>query len=541
MVSTLQNLGFTIGPAVIAYLKRGGSDQGTPVSVTSEMVAVRSLAALVVMYLVRGRIYDEAFWRSYVLLRQVLPRPRNPSRVSIQAAENDEFDESETITGIGRALGRYTDRRFYGPQSFWSAFEITFPWVGLFAKRRIDRDSIKQETLTRCAMMEDGREFHDMQRRSVHTQRAENIVSNLESLGIDVEEDFYVDIDQWSRDIDGIDTERIFEDAIQLDLSHTDTQDREGGQITGTLNLEYSPNQSRTSNQQTFTRAVRPTTSNVDGGISIEIQFTRDDTEEQNPDSRLAPIQVLSFPTSPQNEISTTTQPAAQSGVDLLSFTIEVENIMRNTTSDGRPAEAAHEAEGSTNDEARNRNDQHTPPGTAIEWEQPLTPEPGIRRATSLSHTQTTPRPIRRITETGNDNSVDNYLAQVLAGARRLEVKKKSRDDRESRVTRLSVFASDSLAWHASTMVTSLLLLPLNAVYYRRLAKTFLSLTEGLGSTMSIFEREELQLVEFPYNWNQGRMILLSLGIECLIHGAIWQIGCGVARYYGPRFHWGEF
>lgn len=365
MTSTLQNLGFTIGPAIIAFLKRSGSDQRSLLSGMSDTVAVRSLASLIFMYLIRGRIYDEIFWRSYVLLRQVLPRPRNPSGVSIRAAENDEFDESEAITGIGRALGRYTDRRFYGPQSFWPAFGIAFPWVGLFTKTTIDRDSIKQETLTRCAMMEDGREFHDMQRRSLLTQRVENIVSNLESLGIDIEEDFYVDIDQWSREIDGIDIERIFEDALQLDVSHTDTQGRERGQETGTSSLEHPSNQSRISNQRTTTRARHITTSNVDGGISIEIQFTRDDTEDQNQDSRLAPVEVLSFPTSPQNELSNTTQPAPQSGTDLLSITIEIENTMGNTSFDGQSGGAVPEAEGLTNNAMHNGHGQQTPPGTA--------------------------------------------------------------------------------------------------------------------------------------------------------------------------------
>lgn len=539
MISTLQSLGFTIAPAILSYLRSTRRSESASFFTINGATATEGLIGLFILHLVRGQIRNGIFWRSYLMLRQILPRPRNPSKVSVQAAENSEFDDGWKIVGIGRSLGSNTNRRFYGPQSLWPALQVAFPWVKFFDKNKIDRDKIKHETLTRCAMMEDGQEHHDVRKR-----RVENIISNLESLGIDFEEDFFVDIDQWSQEIDGIETEGIFDDALLLEVENAPNQAQEeeaapDNEMLGpeSSNIQRRPSLPLPNTQNSYNIIEHP-----DGSIAIEIQLSHDDARNQSHDMRMAPVEVLSFPTSPQNEATTATEvPAAQPTAERPSHREEVNITSESAVPNGQPIEPVQAAQIATTNVAHNTHDQHTPPVTTSEMGQPLTPEPGIRRATSLSHTQTTPRPVRRSTETRDYTNVEDYLAEVLAGARRLEAKKKTRDNRESRVTRLSVFAADCFAAHMSYVITDILLLPLNAFYYRKLTQWFLSTTKSLPTTVSVFSETETQLIESCYSWSQGRMVLLSVGIECLIHGAVWQVGCGIARYYGRMYHWGVF
>lgn len=539
MISTLQNLGFTVGPAVMSYLRSVRTNSTGLISVRLDMPVLDGIMGLFLIYTVRARIYEEVFWRLYVLLRQVIPHPRNPSKLSIQAAETDEYDESESIIGIGRSLGTYTDRRYYGPQSLWPALQVAFPWLRILNKNRIDRDKIKQETLTRCSMMEDDHDHRDSQSRRNMARRTENVLNNLESLGIDVEEDFFVDVDQWSREIDDVRERRAWNAARRL---HTESTNHEDPDQQPSHAGEHSDIQHRRPPTPPIIENPQNMVENADGSITVEFDIPDHIRRQWNEEVGTGHVEVLSFPTSPEHEGTTTVEnPALQSTTNLLQIIQEIDALAGQTTFTGDITEPAIEqAQGSAGNAAPSEDDHLSTPTTTSELGRPLTPEPGIRRATSLSHTQTTPRPIRRITETGDDD-VEEYLAEVLAGARRLEIKKKTKDRRESRITRVSVFASDSLAWHASTMLTSLVLLPVNAVYYRKLTRWFLGMTEGLPTTLSIFPREEMQLVESGFGWGQGRMVLLSVGIECLMHGLVWSIGCGVTRYYGRKYHWGQF
>lgn len=538
MISTLQNLGFAVGPAVLAYLKSVRTDQRMLFTTGGDASIVEGTIGLFLIYIVRGRIHEELFWRLYVLLRQILPRPQNPSKVSIQAAENDEFDESESIVGIGRSLGSFTDRRFFGPQSLWPALKVAFPWIGAFNKNKIDKENIKQETLTRCSIIEDDYDYRDRHSGRSMARRAENIISNLESLGVDLEEDFFVDVDQWSHEIDAAGERRAFDAALFFEAESTNHEPSDGRL---SFNEDIIASQARPPHTPPAIGNFENMIENVNGSITVEFDVPNHIRREWSEDSRTAPVEVLPFPTTPVDEVtSNTAHPATQSTINLLQSVEDLEATMGQTASNVPATESTSEVERPAVDVALHENIQHPPPGTASGLEQPLTPEPGIRRAISLSHTQTTPRPVRRITETGDDNA-EEYLAEVLAGVRRVEAKRKSKDTRQSRVTRVSVFASDSFAWHASTIITSLVLLPLNAVYYRKLTRWFLAMTEGLHASTSMFPKEEMQLAGSSFSWSQGRMVLLSVGIECLLHGVVWSAGCGLARYYGRKYHWGKF
>lgn len=541
MISTLQNLGFAVGPAILSFLRSTQSRDRKALTAGSVSQTTNQLVGIVLLFFVRGYLYEELFWRLYIILRQVLPRPRNPSKASINAADNDEFDDSDSIVGIGRSLGPYTDRRFFGPQSLWPALQVAFPWLQRFDKDRVDEEYMKQVTLARCCTIEDDYSYGET-RINRTERRVENILSNLESLGVDVEEDFFIDIDEWSRDIEELSNQRNFDPALLLDAGSTNDEYAERlASPTG----EYPSARNLFDLTTSVMERSEPTLENANGSVPIEFDVPEHVRREWTEDSRNGPVEVLSFPTSPANEVYTNLgNPAEQSTINLLQST-EPDGGVLQATLNGHTTEPIRE-EYSANPAVQTVVDEQTnTPPVRSEMGQPLTPEPGIRRATSLSHTQTTPRPVRRITETRDDDAeveVEDYLAEILGGPRRrLENKRKKKDGRESRITRISVFASDSLAWHASSLLTSLVLLPLNAIYYRKLARWFFTVTKGLPTTMTVYPTEEMQLLESPIGWRQGRMILLAVGVECVVHGVVWSIGCGVARYYGQKYHWGQF
>lgn len=537
MISVLQQLGFVVGPALLACLRNFSSWHISMDTLLGTGAAEVSFASLIWLHLYRNFLHDEMFSRLYVSIRQLLPRPRNPTSVCISAADTDGYDSSKSIVGIGRPMGSATNRRFYGPQSFWPVFEASFPWVKIFTKSTIDKESIKEETLIRCAMMESGQGYHDMRPFVISSQRAENIINNLESLGVDVEEDFYVDIDQWSEEISFVDREKLFSD-IQLDAQEAVNRDGDAEPASDFVGLEEILRDPGPGGLSLPTSAVSFTITQDSNGV-VRIQYHYDNTDssereqignmesaQANPPPLLGSgggqpnVAALDEPPLPSITMAILQNPAASSPPPPMPPT-------QATASTSNP-------QGPVTVGSGNGNGQ-------LEREAPSTPEPGIRRARSLSHPQSTPRPLRRVTETENDDNVETYLAEVLDVSERAKAKRKAKDHRESRVTWLSVFAANSLAWHASSIIRSVILLPLDAMYYRKLARWFLSITDDMGLRTSILGKEDVYLAQSIWTWKQSRFLLLSLGVECMIRGAIWQVGCGIARYYGKKFHWGKF
>lgn len=470
--STLQSLGFAVLPALWPLLRGFLSvSRWTAPSWLVFNPLARQLAATTGLYLLRDHLHRQMRWRIYGLLRQTFPRPQRPTKLSIRAKDEDDIDDA-SIIGIGRSLGAGTGRRFYGPQSLWAALPVAFPWLSHIMKPDVDKEGIKKETLTRCMMMERSEDAHDLTLSYLRDRRAERIVSNLESLGVDTEEDFYVDIEQWTRQIDSVEMED--EEEVEVEVV-----------------MPLYPGQ-------------RYYTDREDSPLATE-EYRRPSTPEQQ-----------------QAGI----EPTGHAGATANGDTVDRQISAEQEETDGEAG-------------ARSEGDR---PSTHFE-EAPATPEPGIRRATSLS--TTTPRPIRRPTET-NGPDFDDEMEAMLAEARRRETRRKkvkSKDNRECRMTRLTTHAIDSLAWHSSAIITSLVMLPIDAMYYRSLASWFIS-TTGLAGSSSVLAVSDWAggiSSRIPGRWPYHRMLLLNAGLECLVRGAIWQIGCRVALSYGRSFGWGDF
>lgn len=443
-LSTLQALDFAVLPTVWRSLKASLRRDRSIIETPTRNLLSFQFERTLVLYFLRDYLHHQIGWRLYGLLRQVMIRPHRPTKTSVQAAEHDDFVDDASIVGIGRSLGTHTDRRFYGTHSFWLGLPIAFPWLSYltsnrFKKDEIKKDEIKKETLTRCAMMESNEDVYQGLRS---VTRARNIVSNLESLGIDVEEDFFVDVDQWARDISFLEEE--------------------------------------------------------------EVEVIEEIVEEM---------------------------PLLANGDDTLIASNEQQDGDGETRDGDQAEQQQRQVDWTTNDPPESINEQTIPPD-------PSTPEMGIRRATSLS--QTTPRPMRRLTET-NGPDFDEDMATMLAEARRERTSKsKRKDTRKFRITRLSVFAADSLAWHASSVITSLLLVQVDALYLRSLAAWFVSVAD-VTEDRTVLSVSDALGGSSPFRWPSFKIALLSLGTECLIRGVVWQLGCRSSMYYGQRYLWGKF
>lgn len=470
--STLQSLGFMVLPAMWSTFKRGTLQQRITAPWLLGEPLTRQLAATTGLYLIRDYLHRQIGWRIYGLLRQVLPRPHRPNKLSIQATDDDDCVDDVSIVGIGRGMGTGTDRRFYGPHSLWAALPVAFPWLSLIIKNHVDKDEIKKETLMRCAMMESSEGMYGSFRGRLIERRAQCIISNLESLGVDVEEDFCVDIDQWTLQIDSLEPEEEVEEVV--------------------MPVPTVPGPGQITNREDFLIAAE--------------EYRQSTTEEQQ-----------------------------QGG---LGQVLEhADTLSNNGTMDHETVAEQRELDG----EVPTRAESNPPPTNHIEA--PATPEPGIRRATSLS--TTTPRPVRRPTET-NGADFDDEMEAMLAEARRDRTprkKVKTKDSRQYRMTRLTTHATDSLAWHSSAIITSLVMLPIDAMYHRSLASWFISVTGYAGVHPVLPMGNWLGGIggEGPSWWRYYRMLLLSLGVECLVRGAVWQVGCRVALSYGRWFGWGQF
>ncbi|KAK5099397.1 hypothetical protein LTS08_005979 [Lithohypha guttulata] len=441
-LSTLQSLGLPVLPQLWRFTKDAVQRKQLMLPLVLEILISSRWNLAISLYLIHCYLRYEIGWRIFGLLRQVVTRPHRPTRISAQAAEHDDSVDDVSIVGVGRRIGTHTDRRFYGPDNFWSALPIAFPWLSMLFTQRHDKQELKKETLTRCAMIENNEEGFQGHRSVV---RARNIISNLESLGVDVEEDFFVDVDQWTRDIDFLD------DSIS-ETSFPGEGDETVIYVDGQALIPVPP-----------VSISRPTHGDSESLVPVDIESP-------------------SLPPPPPPPI------------------------------DGDPSP-------------------------------PPTPEVGIRRAISLS--QTTPRPTRRLTET-NGLYPDQEIEAMLAEARRKKRSRhKKKDNVQSRMTRLTTFAVDSLAWHASSILTSYLLLPLEKRYLQSLAGWYMSRTGAAMGSLPLLANTGLTstglLQISPVKWQRVKMIWLSFGIEFLLRGAIWQGMSQLALYYGPRYMWGKF
>lgn len=154
------------------------------------------------IYLAKQYLTYHVGWTVFGLFRQVFPHPDRPSELSISRADHkDSMVDATSIPGLGRSLGPTTDLRFHGPRSFWPALKfITRTWLRgtnlTDEQQRIKREVIRTGVRNGQTSLPDTESWVEFV-----NSRQKNILEWLENEGIDVEEDFYVAVEQWCREM----------------------------------------------------------------------------------------------------------------------------------------------------------------------------------------------------------------------------------------------------------------------------------------------------------------------------------------------------
>lgn len=176
------------------------------------------------------------------------------------------------------------------------------------------------------------------------------------------------------------------------------------------------------------------------------------------------------------------------------------------------------------------------------------TPQPGIQRAVSLvdptlGNGHLTPRGSLVV----GDYTMQDIVRQCYRRCRIHGPPQKGRGV-EHRVTRLSLFAASSLAWHASSIITNVVLLPFDSGICRLITHSFsqlLGTTSLLGLDLSpalgVGEWFGGSHASWWERWKYVGMLTLTFGLESLVRLGIWRIGVGIALHKAKYYRWGSF
>ena len=180
---------------------------------------------------------------------------------------------------------------------------------------------------------------------------------------------------------------------------------------------------------------------------------------------------------------------------------------------------------------------------------QPSTPIPGISRAPSLD--QALLRPVRRPTDIGPDTESEllPWLNRPFDSASLPEdVIEEPDDPIQHRVTWLSCYPAEVFTFQASTLLTSLLMLPLDMFYHRTLARAFLG-----SSRMTNPAARRMQENVWPTNpWlGVGAMglwggcvfvknLALTFSVQAVASSLVWYGSKRFALSLGRGYGWGK-
>ncbi len=184
----------------------------------------------------------------------------------------------------------------------------------------------------------------------------------------------------------------------------------------------------------------------------------------------------------------------------------------------------------------------------------PSPPVPGITRAASLSHAPL--RPLRR--PTISDQQVPTFRQREAARRQAAGPRDSANTNTNSksgtyRVTMLSNHAAEALAYHATSLLESIILLPLDVMFTRSLARNFLArhqhhplvpqLTTPSLSMSGIWPlglRAQMRELTAPQEMRFWGNFLVTIGVQGLINLGIWAAGVGFTLSLGESFGWGK-
>ncbi|OCT45923.1 hypothetical protein CLCR_00420 [Cladophialophora carrionii] len=177
----------------------------------------------------------------------------------------------------------------------------------------------------------------------------------------------------------------------------------------------------------------------------------------------------------------------------------------------------------------------------------PPTSVPGISRAPSLRGIAGM-RPVRR--PTVSDQHVPTFRDEV--NRRRQEPDEHSQQDTNFdtyRVTILSNYAAEAFAYHATSLVESIILLPLDIVFMRSLARNFLARHSNqqmantaplMGEIWPLGLRAQMQRLSVRQEFQFWGNYLITMSMQGLTNFAIWAAGARITLKLGEKFGWGN-
>ena len=107
------------------------------------------------------------------------------------------------------------------------------------------------------------------------------------------------------------------------------------------------------------------------------------------------------------------------------------------------------------------------------------------------------------------------------------------------RVTILSNHPAESLAYHAATLLETIILLPLDILFMRSLAWNFLARQSSAVRSSSLV-LGDLQSTLFPRDLSFWGNIVITLVMQGLVNSAVWVVGTGITLRLGREFGWGK-
>ncbi|KIW71955.1 hypothetical protein PV04_00181 [Phialophora macrospora] len=191
--------------------------------------------------------------------------------------------------------------------------------------------------------------------------------------------------------------------------------------------------------------------------------------------------------------------------------------------------------------------DDQGPDPPASQPTTPPSPIPGISRAHSL-HEIAGMWLARR--PTVSDQHVPTFRDEV--NRRRLEPDVQSQQDTNFdtyRVTILSNHAAEAFAYHATSLVESIILLPFDAIFTRSLARNFLTRHPNwesahtaplMGEIWPLGLRAQMQNLTVTQEMQFWGNFLITMGMQGLMNFAIWAVGTRITLKLGERFGWGN-
>ncbi|KIX97681.1 uncharacterized protein Z520_06459 [Fonsecaea multimorphosa CBS 102226] len=499
---------------------------------SSTQLLVKTISSPFVLALVRDLIGNYLFKKVYVIVRQMVAKPDRPDRISLQSARNLNLETASVE--LEEAI--FGDSGEMGPRSMRETIQAIIPaslwfWVRVIQTQRVPlavelSPNIEIELLGRSAMhyralYRQNREL-DL-RRAPRTLRVMAIRAAFHDFNLDPDHSM-IDIFELADDVSFLASSSVSTSTPEPEnltlFTEAVTGPGTASEARGDTEPEIAQGERQSGNNQTVDNA------------NAENLLVWSDTHEETDD----PDRPLPFSGGP-----TVDGESVQPTVPLETL---LEPVLHDTADSGelRPASPvpATPDQGSPVIEIPSQGSplQRTP--------SPISPIPGISRAASLPHT--TPRPVRRPTVIEQDApAMGDEMLQ-----RRQPQSKDTRKADESlyRVTVLSNHPAEAFAHYMTSIIESIVLLPLDIMFLRSLTRGFLTqqsedqhmarassllsdvwpLTSGLGV-------RDLSMVQRLQFWGN---FFLTIGMQGLVNFVIWSVGTQATVSLGERFGWGN-